>query len=222
MPRPEKITSGIYLVGGDNSAPGDAAVYLITDGADSALVDTGTGQGTEIILQNIKSTGTEPESVKLIFLTHCHYDHTGGALILREKTSAKTVMHKLDASFVRDGDSETTAASWYGSVMPKTPVDIVIKSDREIFNIGSIEITAWHTPGHSPGSMVLTMVSDGMNILFGQDVHGPLHPALKSDKDKYKHSLEFMMTLNADILCEGHYGIIRGKDQVREFIRSFL
>ncbi len=211
-----------YLVGGDNSAPGDAAVYLVTDCTGSALIDTGTGRGTDIIIQNIKNCGTDPESIKLIFLTHCHFDHTGGASILRDKTSAKTVMHRLDALYVRDGDSETTAASWYGSVMPKTTVDIIIKSDKEVFNTGDLEITAWHTPGHSPGSMVLTMMSDGMKILFGQDVHGPLHPALKSDKVKYKHSLEFMMTLNADILCEGHYGIIRGKDNVRDFIRSFL
>jgi glyoxylase-like metal-dependent hydrolase (beta-lactamase superfamily II) len=222
MPRIEKITSNIYVVGGDNSAPEDAAVYLITDGTDSALIDAGTGRAADTIIQNIKNTGTDPETIKLIFLTHCHYDHTGGASVLRKLTSAKTVMHKLDASYVREGDAETTAASWYGSIMPETPVDIIIKSDNEIFRIGGLEITAWHTPGHSPGSIVLTMISDGMKILFGQDVHGPIHPALKSDREKYKNSLELMAALNADILCEGHYGIIQGKDQVSDFIKSFL
>lgn len=218
----QKITSEIYLVGGDISAPGDAAVYLITDGKRAALVDTGTGKGLTAICRNIESTGTELSSIELIFLTHCHYDHTGGALSMREKTSSEIVMHKLDSVYVTEGDSETTAASWYGSKMKKTPVDIVINKDKEIFTVGGMEITSWHTPGHSPGSMVLTMMSDGKLVLFGQDVHGPLHPALKSDSKKYRESLEFLLSLEADILCEGHYGVFHGKDRVRKFIQSFM
>ncbi len=31
-----------------------------------------------------------------------------------------------------------------------------------------------------------------------------------------------MLDLNADILCEGHYGIFRGKGKVRDFIGSFM
>jgi hypothetical protein len=31
-----------------------------------------------------------------------------------------------------------------------------------------------------------------------------------------------MLDLDADILCEGHFGIYRGKDNVKEFIGSFL
>jgi len=218
----QKVTSNIYLVGGDISAPGDAAVYLITDGNKSALVDTGTGKGISAITRNIGGTGTDLKSIELIFLTHCHYDHTGGALSMREKTSAKIVMHKLDAVYVTEGDSETTAASWYGSMMKKTPVDIIIEKEKEVFKVGEMEISVWHTPGHSPGSFVLTMMSDGKLVLFGQDVHGPLHPALKSNREKYRNSLEFLLSLNADILCEGHYGVFHGKDKVRKFIQSFL
>jgi hypothetical protein len=31
-----------------------------------------------------------------------------------------------------------------------------------------------------------------------------------------------MLDLDADILCEGHFGIYRGKNEVRKFIGSFL
>ena len=34
----------------------------------------------------------------------------------------------------------------------------------------------------------------------------------------YEKSLEFMLSLGADILCEGHFGVYVGKDRVREFI----
>jgi hypothetical protein len=37
-----------------------------------------------------------------------------------------------------------------------------------------------------------------------------------------KNSLSFMLELNADVLCEGHFGIYQGKDQVEQFIRSYL
>jgi len=35
-------------------------------------------------------------------------------------------------------------------------------------------------------------------------------------------SLEKLLSLGADVLCEGHYGIYRGRDEVAEFIRGFL
>ncbi|MGA9753899.1 MAG: hypothetical protein WBV23_02015, partial [Desulfobaccales bacterium] len=64
--------------------------------------------------------------------------------------------------------------------------------------------------------------SQGLKILFAQDVHGPLHPDLRSDAEAYRRSLELLLSLAADVLCEGHYGIYRGKPAVAAFIRKFL
>lgn len=61
-----------------------------------------------------------------------------------------------------------------------------------------------------------------MRVLFAQDVHGPLHPMLLSSREDYLHSLEHLISLEADILCEGHFGIYKGKERVKEFIESFL
>ncbi len=217
------ITSDIYQVGGSSlSHPSDAAVYLIRSGASAALIDAGTGKATEEILQNIRETGTDPSSLQYLFLTHCHYDHTGGAEKIRSLTGCRIVAHSLDAEFIESGDSEVTAASWYGSWMEPTKIDIHIEGAQADFKVGQIDIRAYHTPGHSPGSMVLTVVSDGLLVLFGQDVHGPLNDALRSVRADYERSLEFMLSLEADILCEGHFGVFRGKSSVRDFIESFL
>jgi glyoxylase-like metal-dependent hydrolase (beta-lactamase superfamily II) len=62
----------------------------------------------------------------------------------------------------------------------------------------------------------------GLKILFAQDVHGPLHPDLKSDAALYRRSLKLLLSLEADVLCEGHYGIYRGKPAVAAFIEQFL
>ncbi len=64
--------------------------------------------------------------------------------------------------------------------------------------------------------------SDGLKNLFGQDVHGPLDASLLSDREDYRRSLRLLLSLEADVLCEGHYGVIRGKEEVADFIESFL
>lgn len=220
---PVKITSNIYLVGGaGKSAPSDAAIYLIRSGTEAALVDAGTGGGTDSVLRNIQGTGTEPRNVSHLFLTHCHYDHTGGAASIKSATGCKIVAHDLDAAFLEAGDSEVTAASWYGSWMEPLKIDIKVASKEKKFTVGDLEVTFYHAPGHSPGSAVLTTVSDGRLVLFGQDVHGPLNDTLRSVRGDYERSLEFMLSLEADILCEGHFGIYVGKEKVRDFIESFL
>jgi hypothetical protein len=56
--------------------------------------------------------------------------------------------------------------------------------------------------------MVYLTESDGMKVLFAQDVHGPIHPDLKSNAEAV---FESILELDADILCEGHYGVYRGK-----------
>jgi len=218
----KEITPEIFIAGGDNTHPHDAAVYLISSAGESALVDAGTGKCNDRIINNIKSTGISPDTIRYIFLTHCHYDHTGGAAGLKKITGAEIVAHELDAVYLEEGNSEVTAASWYGETQPVLSVDRKISSDKELFMLGSMEITALHTPGHTPGSIVLLVKSEGKTVLFGQDVHGPLHPALKSDRGDYINSLKLLLTLEADILCEGHYGVISGKDRVRDFIRSFI
>ena len=59
---------------------------------------------------------------------------------------------------------------------------------------------------------------DGQLVLFGQDVHGPIHSELLSDEKQYLASLARLLNLEADLLLEGHFGIIETKQEVREFI----
>jgi len=218
-----KITSDIFQVGGSGfSHSSDAAAYLVVSGKDSALIDSGTGAGTDRMVNNIKKSGIELSSVRYLFLTHCHYDHTGGAKKIRELTGCTIVAHKLDAEYLERGDSNVTAASWYGTYMDPLKVDIKVPGNSMDFPLGGLKLKFYHTPGHSPGSSVLTVISDDKVVLFGQDVHGPLNDMLLSDRRDYEASLAFLLSLNAEILCEGHFGVIKGKDKVADFIESFM
>ena len=218
-----RITSQIYQVGGSQeSHPSDGSIFLITNNLEAALIDAGTGRGHDEVIKNILNLGISLNKIKYIFLTHCHYDHTGGAGKLRSAIGCKIVAHELDAIYLEKGNSDDTAASWYNSVMEPIQIDEKIKQKQAIFNIGGIDVRFYHTPGHSPGSSVLTVFSDGNLVLFGQDVHGPLNDVILSNRDEYVKSLEFILSLDADIICEGHFGVFAGQENVREFIESFL
>ncbi len=161
-------------------------------------------------------------AIEYLLLTHCHYDHTGGAEAVRSQYGCAIAAHQLDAIYLEKGDSRVTAASWYGTRMQPLQIDYKIGGSKEIIKIGNGEITAYHCPGHSPGSLVFTVEIDDKRVLFGQDVHGPLDASLLSNYQEYRSSLSFLLGLNADILCEGHYGVYQGKDEVERFIRSYL
>jgi glyoxylase-like metal-dependent hydrolase (beta-lactamase superfamily II) len=92
----------------------------------------------------------------------------------------------------------------------------------ETIDLSGRMIEAIHMPGHSPGSVVYIIESDGQKVLFGQDVHGPLDDSLKSNRVAYQMSLQNMLELKADILCEGHFGVYKGKDSVKQFISGYL
>ena len=218
-----EIVKNLWQVGGgDLTAPEDAAIYLVRLGKQAALIDAGCGNAHNRLTKNIAAVLSGDVRITHLFITHCHYDHVGGAAALKEQYGCKLVAHRLDAVYLESGDSGVTAASWYGAIMPPLIIDRHIEGHKEIFELGNGQISAYHCPGHSPGSLVYTVRLENQKILFGQDVHGPLDPSLLSNRGDYKRSLKFMMGLRADILCEGHFGIYKGINNINRFINSFL
>ena len=218
-----KITSEIFEVGGRHlTAPQDAAIYLIKFGEQSALVDAGCGLATEKLFANIRKCGADPQQIKYLLITHCHYDHTGGAAELKRRIGLDIAAHELDASFVEAGDNRVTAANWYGAKLKPFRVDRKFAGSGDEILLGGRKIEVIHAPGHSPGSVVYLTESDGLKVLFAQDVHGPIDPSFLSDLDDYNESLKMLLAIGADILCEGHYGVYRGKAEAARFIRQFI
>jgi glyoxylase-like metal-dependent hydrolase (beta-lactamase superfamily II) len=221
--KPMKITEEVWQVGGGSlTAVEDAAIYLICFENRAALIDAGTGTAHDRLVLNIEKCGIFTSQIEYIFLTHCHYDHTGGAPRARDEFGSALVAHELDAVYLERGDSEVTGARWYGAQMHGFTVDHKITGKEESFPLGARTVKSIHTPGHSPGSVVYFTESGGMRILFGQDVHGPLDPSLLSNREDYRNSLRLLLTLDIDILCEGHFGIFRGRGEIHDYIQSFL
>jgi glyoxylase-like metal-dependent hydrolase (beta-lactamase superfamily II) len=218
-----KVTDEIYQVGGGPlSEPEDAAVYLVNFDGHAALVDAGCGFSVDRLLINVLACGVKAEQIELLLITHCHIDHTGGAAALKELLHCRTVAHQLDAEFLETGDNAVTAADWYDSTIKPFIVDWKIAVPSETIHLGEKAIEAIHIPGHTPGSLVYLTESQGLKVLFGQDVHGPIAASFHSNRKDYQESLKLLISLKADILCEGHYGVYRGKREVKDFIRQFL
>ena len=218
-----KITNEVFQVGGDAfTRPEDAAVYLLCFDGRAALVDAGCGETVDALCRNIADCGVSERAIKYLLITHCHFDHTGGAAALRDRIGCRVVAHSADADCLEEGNDVMSAATLYGTTLTPVTVDIRLTGDRESVFLGDRPVTAIHIPGHSPGSVAYLIESEGLRVLFAQDVHGPLDPSLLSDRAAYRRSLALIRDLDVDILCEGHYGVYRGRDEVRSFIASYL
>lgn len=218
----ERVTDRVYIVGGpDHSDARDCLVYLV-DAGDLVLIDCGCGESWPRIKDNIAEAGFYAAGITTLILTHCHVDHIGAANAVREESGCRVAAHELDARAIETGDPGKTAASWYNMKLPRTKVDLKVKGAGTKLELRSGTIEIIHTPGHTPGSMVAVLEQSDQLILFGQDIHGPFDAAFGSDIDAWRRSMQALLDLNAAILCEGHFGVYRGKDAVRQFIQGHL
>jgi glyoxylase-like metal-dependent hydrolase (beta-lactamase superfamily II) len=220
--KPFEIIKNIFIVGGpDITDSRDGCVYIINILSEIILIDSGAGWSVDEIIKNIEKMGFDPKKLSKVLLTHCHIDHIGGVPEIRKRFMPKIYIHELDAPPVENGDQVLTAASWYQTTFPPTPVDVKLSLSEEILTIGGEKIVCLHTPGHTPGSISIYLDKDGKRILFGQDLHGPLLEEFGSNLNDWDHSTQKLLDLNADILCEGHFGIYKTKKEVKDYILSY-
>ena len=120
----------------------NAYIVICPQTLKSVLIDAPAGAHT--ILKNLK--GTE---LKYVLLTHNHVDHIGGLKATRRNNPVPLAVHLAD-------DTKR---------LPIRP-DIFL-TDRQIIQIGNIQIECLHTPGHTPGSMCFKI---GKYLLAGDTI----------------------------------------------------
>lgn len=197
------------------------SVFLVNTQSDDGLVliDCGMDLG---IIKNIKRDGLNPMDIKHCILTHFHIDHIAACYDLKRfNQNVNFYAHELDADAIEEeGHGRETAASWYGVIYK--PVKLTMRLERDkILKFGEYDFQCIHTPGHTPGSISVLLEKEGTKILFGQDLHGPLIPGISNSSD-YQNSLQKLLDLNADILCEGHFGVYSPAENVRRYIQGFI
>ena len=111
----------------------------------AAVIDPG-GDGAQIEAQ-LLADGAE---LKLILLTHAHFDHTGGVAELH-------AAHPDVPVFLHPAD----AARLGSQVFPPIGAPTVPYGDGDVVKLGDLDIQVLHTPGHTPGGVCL-LVGDAL------------------------------------------------------------
>lgn len=218
------ICDNVHQIGGSSiSHPADCSIYILEIGSDEfVMIDCGAGESYDDLVKNIRSIGLNPEGLKALILTHCHIDHIGSAHTFNEHYGCQVIAHKLDANAIEGRNNSLTAAEWYDITYQPVKIDHLLSNESEVIQFGEVNFVCIHTPGHTPGSISVYCDLDRARVLFGQDIHGPFDPTFGSDIEQWKTSMQKLLDLNADILCEGHYGVYQPKDEVRRFIEGYL
>jgi metallo-beta-lactamase class B len=126
------------------------SAWLLTSPRGHVLIDTLYGPYTDQMLGNIRALGFDPKDIKLVVITHGHFDHAGGAVRLRQVLAPETRFAMTGEGWREAAEAAAQSAS---SPRPWTMIepDLVIK-DGQVLTAGDVAIQAFETPGHTMGT----------------------------------------------------------------------
>lgn len=128
------------------------SAWLITSPNCHVLIDTLYEPFTDQLLANIRTVGFDPKDIKLVAVTHGHFDHAGGMAKLKAKLDPQTrfAMSKEGWREAKEGAEQSQSSGRN----PWTVIDqdLVIE-DGETISVAGTSIRAYETPGHTMGTI---------------------------------------------------------------------
>ncbi len=134
-------------------------VFVVDTGDGLVLMDTGCSQtDAALMTADMKKLGLDPSRIRLILISHEHFDHYGGLQYFKRDVcpDAKVAMSLAGWNLL-----QTVPPEWiYLDPRPQS-VDIYLTDGMRI-GLGDTTFQAVSTPGHSPGCMSFIIpVTDG-------------------------------------------------------------
>ena len=152
-----KIADNLYYVGSKGLAN-----YLITTPEGHILINSDMEANVPLIRTSVESLGFKFSDVKILLISHAHFDHNGGSATIKKLTGAKYMVMEGDVPVVESGGKTDFQ---YGNdptaLYTPTTVDRTLRDGDEV-KLGGVTLTARRTPGHTKGCTTWTMkVKDG-------------------------------------------------------------
>ena len=119
--------------------------YILGDEQTRTCAIIDPGQKADKILEAVQELGYE---VKMILLTHGHYDHVMAVPQIVKVTGAKVYIHKKDEWLLNCEEVLRYGTRAEGYTVPQ--VDGYLE-EGQILKLGSLDIKVLHTPGHTAG-----------------------------------------------------------------------
>lgn len=143
------------------SAPLPVQPLLVLCPEGPALVDTGLGalrsgemdEHGRTLTDALDEHGVKPDSIRLVFLTHLHYDHSGG-LVTGGRLTFKNAMHFIQAAEARAAlDERPQPEARYPIRLLREflllqPDLKTLDGDFTVSPLFRLHHTGGHTPGH--------------------------------------------------------------------------
>ena len=152
--------------------------YVGTNGLSSILIETDAGlilidgalpQSSEQIAVNIRELGFDPLDIEAILVSHAHFDHAGGVAAFQRLTRANVYTSEagaetLSSGRLSEGDPQYIVDSDAGTFPAIENVTAV--GDGEFVSVGSTNVRAVYTPGHTMGGVTWTWESCAMSTCY--------------------------------------------------------
>ncbi len=196
--------------------------WLVRDDKQGIIVDASKAKSAKVINRRIKDLDIR---IPLIFLTHTHYDHSGGMAALRAATGAKVMVGAAEADCLRSGytpvpkgthaigrflsgAAHTLTSKTCEHYVPVTQDVIPIDTRRTLEEFG-FDADVLPLGAHTKGSIGLHI---GDYFFAGDNVFGighVIYPPFADEPEQIRTAWEIILNSRAKLICPGHGPMIK-------------